>query len=98
MSPHHTLLKREDNMGFLLPPTIIVLLIMLASGFCVAMGFAIHSAFGFGSDGNGFKPMSVEQQSYLAEVRIRNMEHLEREGRAAWGRGGGRREGEVVYD
>jgi hypothetical protein len=96
--PLHSILKREDNMGFLLPPSIIVLLIMLAAIFVTCMAYAVHKTFGFGTDGDGFRPMSVEQMEYMAEVRIRNMEHLEVEGRRAWGGKMPRREGEVVYD
>jgi hypothetical protein len=95
--PPPLFVKRDDNMGFLFPPGVIVIFVLLGAGLLVAMGYAIHSAFGFGTDGNGFKPMTHEQESYLAEVRIRNMENLEREGRLASG-GGKRRAGEVVYD
>jgi hypothetical protein len=110
--PPHALhfVKREDNNGFLFPPGVIVIFVLLGAGFLVACGFAINSAFGFSSDNNNMKAMSAEQMSYLAEVRIRNMEALEKEGRMAWGRGhmhhdgrasastSGLRQGEVVYD
>jgi hypothetical protein len=92
----HSLLKRADDNGFELPTPVIVLLIMIAAGFVVCMGFAIHSAFGFGPDNNKPKPMTVEQMEYMAEVKIRNLEALEREGRHA--RGGKRRMSGVVYD
>lgn len=98
MNTHiHHLLKRDDNMGFLLPPALIILLILLGAGFLVACGFAIHSAFGFGPDPNRFKHMSAEQMTYMAEVRVRNAMALEHEGRKGWGRGS-RRTGDVVYD
>lgn len=85
-------------MGFTLPPSIIILLIMLAASFLVCMGFAIHSAFGFGTDPNQPKPMSVEQMEYMAEVKVRNLEALQREGRS-WMSTGKRRVGdsETVY-
>lgn len=102
----HHLLKREDaNMGFLFPPAVITLLICLGAGFLVCVGYAIHSAFGFGPDNNRIKPLSAEQMEYMTEVRVRNMMALEFEGRKAWEAGraarsgpSGRREGEVVYD
>lgn len=95
----HQLLKRDDNMGFLLPPAVIVLLVLIGSGFLVACGYAVHSAFGFGTNPNGIKPMSAEQMTYMAEVRVRNAMALEHEGRRAWGRDrGSRRTAEVVYD
>ncbi|OAL03981.1 hypothetical protein IQ06DRAFT_195859, partial [Phaeosphaeriaceae sp. SRC1lsM3a] len=81
----HHLLKRDDNMGFELPPALIILLILIGAGFLVACGFAIHSAFGFGPNPNRIKPMSAEQMEYMAEVRIRNMTCLEQEGRRTWG-------------
>ncbi|KAH3903878.1 hypothetical protein HBI56_237350 [Parastagonospora nodorum] len=95
----HQLARRDENMGFSLPPSIIILFIMLAAGFFVCMGFAIHSAFGFGPDPNQPKPMSVEQMEYMAEVKVRNLEALQREGRS-WTSTGKRRvgEGETVYD
>jgi hypothetical protein len=95
MAPHH-FVKRDD--GLLIPPGLIVLLIMIAAIFVTCMAYAVHKTFGFGTDGNGFKPMSVAQMDYMAEVRVRNMEHLEQEGRRAWAGRSQRREGEVVYD
>jgi hypothetical protein len=93
------LLKRDDgNMGFALPPSIIILLIMIGALILVCMGYAIHKTFGFPTDGNGFKDMSVAQMDYMAEVRIRNMEHLEQEGRRAWAGKKPIGRGEVVYD
>lgn len=99
----HTLLKRDDaNMGFLFPPAVITLFVCLGAGFLVCVGYAVHSAFGFGPDNNRLKPLSAEQMEYMAEVRVRNMMGLEHEGRKASGMGragpSGRREGEVVYD
>jgi hypothetical protein len=110
MPPHALHFVKRDNMGFLFPPTVIVIFVLLGAGFLIACGYAIHSAFGFGSDNNNMKSMGAEQASYLAEVRIRNMVALEHEGRMAWGRGNknqhgresastsGLRQGETVYD
>jgi hypothetical protein len=96
MPPTMSHLLKRDN-GFEMPTPVIVLLIMVAAGFVVCMGFAVHSAFGFGTDNNKPKPMTVEQMEYMAEVKIRNLEALEREGRHAKG-GGMRRMSGVVYD
>lgn len=95
----HTLSKRDDD-EFLLPKPIIVLLIMIGAIALTLLGYAIHSAFGFGQDNNGVKPMSVAQMEYMAEVKVRNLEALAREGRSyeKESRMGGRiREGESVY-
>lgn len=98
MPPTMSHLKRDDgNMGFTMPPSIIVLLVLVAAGFVVCCGFAIHSAFGFGPDANKPKPMNVEQLEYINEVRVRNLEAMEREGRLVRGYGK-RRTDEVIYD
>ncbi|KAF2024565.1 hypothetical protein EK21DRAFT_78421, partial [Setomelanomma holmii] len=97
MSPHHFTKRDAGSMpDFDLPKPVIVLLIMIGALLLVCMGYAVHHAWGFGTDGNGIEPLSVSQMEYMAEVRVRNMEHLEREGQ--WARGmGKRRDGEVVY-
>ena len=96
MSPTmHQFAKRDDT-EFLLPKPIIVLLIMLASCAATCLGYAVHKLLGFREDGNGFKPMSVAQMEYMAEVRVRNMDALAIEGRLAYGQGK-RREAETVY-
>jgi hypothetical protein len=96
--PLHLVKRSDDNLGFAMPIGAIIILILVGALLVVCMGYAIHKTFGFPTDGNGFKDMSVAQMDYMAEVRIRNMEHLEQEGRRAWG---GKRpigQGEVVYD
>lgn len=72
------LVRRDEE--YLIPKPIIVLLIMIGAGFAVCMGYAIHSAFGFGRNTNELKPISSEQQEYMAEVRVRNMDALAYEG------------------
>lgn len=74
----HHFAKRDEE--YLLPKPVIVLLIMLGALLVVCMGFAIHSVFGFAKDGNGLKPMTNEQQEYMAEVRARNMDALAYQG------------------
>lgn len=74
------LVKRDDE--FLMPKPVIVLLIMVGAIFLVCCGYAIHSAFGFGNDVNKIKPMTNEQQEYMAEVRVRNMDALAYEGQS----------------
>jgi hypothetical protein len=101
MAPTHHLLKRASDMGYDIPPTVIVLLIMFASLCVVCLGYATHKLLGFSTDGNGFKHITVEQMEYMAEVRVRNMASLQYEGRKAWAEGDGQgrkgREREVVY-
>jgi hypothetical protein len=101
MAPTHHLLKRASDMGYDIPPTVIVLLIMFASLCVVCLGYATHKLLGFGTDGNGFKHITVEQMEYMAEVRVRNMASLQYEGRKARAEGDGQgrkgTEREVVY-
>lgn len=88
------LVKRDDE--YVIPKPLIVLLIMLGALLVVCMGYAIHATFGFGHDPHGLKDCSVEQQEYMAEVRVRNMSGLMYEG--AKGQGyGHRRKGESIY-
>lgn len=74
----HHFAKREE--GYLIPKPLIVLLIMMGAIFVVCMGYAIHATFGFGNNPNRLRPLSPEQQEYMAEVRVRNMEGLMHEG------------------
>ncbi|KAH7089265.1 hypothetical protein FB567DRAFT_493928 [Paraphoma chrysanthemicola] len=100
MPPHHPALHARDAGSipdFKLPPLVIVLFIMIGALIFVCMGYAIHRTFGFGHDPNGYKHTTVQQMEYMAEVRVRNMDALEREGRWARSEGTGRREGETVY-
>lgn len=76
------LLKRDD-MGYSIPPPVIVLLIMFGAGCFTCMGYAVHKLWGFGQDGNGLKPVSVAQMEYMTEVRVRNLNAMEIEGRIA---------------
>ena len=73
------LIKRATDEYFVPKPALILLIIILALFFW-AMGYAIHRTFGFGDDPNVYKPMNVEQVEYMAEVRVRNMDALAREG------------------
>jgi hypothetical protein len=77
------LAKRDDE--FLIPKPVIVILIMLGAIFLVCCGYAVHSAFGFGTDHNKLKPLSNAQQEYMAEVRVRNMDALAYEGAVSRG-------------
>ncbi|KAH6614343.1 hypothetical protein C7974DRAFT_276231, partial [Boeremia exigua] len=71
---------RGDN-DYVLPYTVIVLLIILGALCLVICGYAIHRTFGFGDEGHDFQHISAEQATYMAEVRIRNMNTLAYEGR-----------------
>lgn len=80
--PALTILKRDDNnLGYELPPPVIVLLIMFGAGFVTCLGYAVHKVWGFGDDPNLPKPVSVEQMEYMNEVKARNMEAIEYESR-----------------
>lgn len=70
--------KRDEE--YLIPKPVIVLLIMFGAGLLVCCGYAVHSVFGFGKDSNRMKPLSNEQQEYMAEVRVRNMDLMAHEG------------------
>lgn len=79
----------RDNAGYALPFFVIVLIIIFGALCLVICGYAIHRTFGFKKDGNGFKPVSAAQATYMAEVRIRNMDNLAYEGRRSqWARYG----------
>ncbi|KAF2817254.1 uncharacterized protein BDZ99DRAFT_431209 [Mytilinidion resinicola] len=69
-------LHKRDNMGYAIPPSLIVLICMLGAGICVCLGFAVHSQF-FGTSSNELKSMSPEQMDYMREVRERNMAALQ---------------------
>lgn len=82
-------LVTRDYDGYALPLSVIVLITIFAALFLVICGYAIHRTFGFKKDGNGFKPVSAAQATYMAEVRIRNMDNLRYEGRKSqWARHG----------
>lgn len=85
---------------FLLPKPVIVLLIMFGACAITILGYGIHKTFGFGPNPNEVKPITVEQVEYMAEVRVRGMDALAREGKLAWHedrKGGMRRQNETVY-
>ncbi|KAI4917315.1 hypothetical protein J4E90_003822 [Alternaria incomplexa] len=72
------LTKRDA--GYAIPEGAIILLILFGAGLLVCMGYAIHKTFGFRRNPNEFRHMSAEQQEYMAEVRVRNMQGLMAEG------------------
>ncbi|KAF9694606.1 hypothetical protein EKO04_007237 [Ascochyta lentis] len=79
----------RDNAGYALPFLVIVLIIIFGALCLVICGYAVHRTFGFNTDANGFKSVSVEQAAYMAEVRYRNMDTLAYEGRRSqWARNG----------
>lgn len=82
------LLPRDDN-GYALPFLVIVIIIIFGALCLVIAGYAIHRTYGFQEDPNEFKHITEAQATYMAEVRIRNMESLAHEGRRShWGRSG----------
>ncbi|EUC45433.1 hypothetical protein COCMIDRAFT_36815 [Bipolaris oryzae ATCC 44560] len=93
------LIKRDE--GYLLPKPVIILLIIIGAGLLVCVGFAVHSAFGFRSNGNGMKNMGSEQMEYMTAVRGRNLAVMMAQGQRSRMEGagpGGVRMGESVYD
>ena len=81
--------RDDDDNGYELPFFVIVLLIIFAALCLVICGYAVHRTYGFKTDPNGLKPMSESQATYMAEVRIRNMNGLAYEGRRSqWTRNG----------
>jgi hypothetical protein len=89
-------LTKRSGDDYPIPIGAIIILILLGAGLVVCMGYAIHKTFGFKNNPNYFKPLSLEQQEYMAEVRVRNMNGLMAEG--ARSHKGGLQRGEVVYD
>ncbi|KAF2829559.1 hypothetical protein CC86DRAFT_273643, partial [Ophiobolus disseminans] len=75
---HHLLKRAEEDL--LMPKPVIVLLIMFGACALTCLGYAMHKLIGFGTDDNGVKPMSQAQYEYMAEVKVRNLEALAREG------------------
>jgi hypothetical protein len=79
----------RDNAGYALPFSVIVLIVIFGALALVICGYAVHRTFGFTNDDNGFKPVTVAQAEYMAEVRVRNMDSLAYEGRRSqWARNG----------
>ncbi|KAF2466318.1 uncharacterized protein BDR25DRAFT_306150 [Lindgomyces ingoldianus] len=64
---------RRDNMGYAIPPSLIVLLIMLGAMAVVICGYAVSRLLGFSEAPNGYKPRSTEQEEYMREVRQRGL-------------------------
>ncbi|KAL1607640.1 hypothetical protein SLS60_002574 [Paraconiothyrium brasiliense] len=95
--PHTVLMHlyprdRADNMGYAIHPTAIVFLVLLGTGFVVAMMYGMDRVSGFrGRPHEEPRHMSVEQARYMAEVRMRNMEALKEESRRGCGLGRGKR-------
>jgi hypothetical protein len=81
----HHLAKRDEEL--ILPKIVIQFLIMLGAVCVTCLAYAVHRTWGFGPNSNGIKPITVEQMEYMAEVRVRNMNALAREGRLAWHHG-----------
>lgn len=79
----------RDEAGYALPFFVIVLIIIFAALCLVICGYAIHRTIGFKDEGGEFQHISAAQATYMAEVRIRNMEGLAHEGRRSqWARNG----------
>jgi hypothetical protein len=82
------LVPRGDD-EYALPKFVIVLIVIFGALCLVVCGYAVHRTFGFKEDSSSFKPVTAAQATYMAEVRIRNMDSLAYEGRRSqWARHG----------
>lgn len=61
-------------MGYAIPPNAIVLLVLLGTGFVLAMLYGMDRMTGFrGREVDAPRPLSSEQAAYMVEVRRRNV-------------------------
>ncbi|KAJ4286504.1 hypothetical protein N0V90_013204 [Kalmusia sp. IMI 367209] len=73
---------RSDNMGYAIHPIAIVFLVLLGTGFVVAMTYGMDRVYGFhGRAPDPPKHLSTGQATYMAEVRARNLRTLREESR-----------------
>ncbi|KAF2010880.1 hypothetical protein BU24DRAFT_427077 [Aaosphaeria arxii CBS 175.79] len=68
-------------MGFAIHPALIVLCVMLGAALMVTCGAGVHRMYGVRVEDRAHMVRSVEQESYMREVRDRNLEGLMHEGR-----------------
>jgi hypothetical protein len=64
-------LTKRDNMGFAIPPWLIIFLVMLGGGFAVCCGFAMFRFYYDYEEDNKFS-RKPDQDAYMREVRERN--------------------------
>ncbi|KAF1963324.1 hypothetical protein CC80DRAFT_486719 [Byssothecium circinans] len=84
-------LTPRDNMGYAIHPAGIVVLCILGSGVLVFILFGMFRFYGQPNANEGtYRPMTVEQMSYIKDVRDRNLEELAYEGRKGMFGGKGR--------
>ncbi|EAT90132.1 hypothetical protein HBI56_045150 [Parastagonospora nodorum] len=78
--PHHatTSLLKRDNMGFVIPPWAIILLVMLGGGFAICCGYALFRFYYEPSDETKWASRRPEQDAYMREVRERHWHELSR--------------------
>jgi hypothetical protein len=80
-----SLMKRDGE--YAIPKMAIVILCMLGAVVALVMGFAMSRLF-MSENTDGIKPLTAEQQEYMTEVRVRNINALEGEARRSmYGRG-----------
>ncbi|KAF2660021.1 hypothetical protein K491DRAFT_775033 [Lophiostoma macrostomum CBS 122681] len=70
------LAKRDSNMGYAIPPTVIVLLIIFGAACVVACAFAVYQLFGNSMNAENWGVRTPEQDEYMREVRHRNVSGL----------------------
>ncbi|KAF1952188.1 hypothetical protein CC80DRAFT_495530 [Byssothecium circinans] len=71
--------KRDEIAGFDIPPLVIVLLCMVASGILLVMCYGV-ARFAFPDETQGPKEASAAQLDYMREVRARNLDGLMADG------------------
>lgn len=65
-------LDKRDNMGFQIPPALIIFLVILGGGALVCCGFAVMRFWGGdAAQDTNYMHRSVEQDRYMREVRER---------------------------
>lgn len=74
-------LEKRDNMGYLIPPLVIVLLVVLGAFLLAISGYAVNRLLGITEAPNGYRARTVEQDDYMREVRHRNLNGLIGKGR-----------------
>ncbi|KAF1914693.1 hypothetical protein BDU57DRAFT_301596 [Ampelomyces quisqualis] len=69
-------LAKRDNMGYAMPPPLIVFLCILGAGFAVCIGFAIFRFYGDSGNSDIWQKRRPDQDAYMREVRERNWYRL----------------------
>ncbi|KAH7406918.1 hypothetical protein DE146DRAFT_411048 [Phaeosphaeria sp. MPI-PUGE-AT-0046c] len=65
-------IRKRDNMGFAIAPSLIIFLVILGSGFLVCCLFAVFRFYGEEPGQHVWQKRSHEQDMYMKDVRDRN--------------------------